>query len=163
MARVGEIILEHLKTQLEELEELEVMLQKAEEGEADRDVLTTLHPDFGLRSNIAETEYYFLEKEEIGVDLFVVQIRIASGIPSENAEELCTAISLVNPGLLGGGFAFDPFEENLQYLLKVPITEDSTGEQILSLAVVSAAAALSEAEEYAEGLIRLGRMGGGQE
>ncbi len=138
---------------LDNTDSLHVMLLKKDQDGVDRDILTTLHPSFGTLSNMAEGEFYFLDEEEIGVDLFVARIRVTTDIPPENGADLAALISLVNPNLVGGSFAYSPLEGELQYLLQVPLYKD-TPEDILTSVVGSAMAlSLSESQQFARNLV----------
>ncbi len=140
-----------------EAETFSVMLLKKDADNVDRDILTTLHSGFGTLSNQAEGEYYFMDKEEIGLDTFVVLIRVVSEVPARNAAELATLVSLINPELVGGNFAFDPDEGELQYLMRVPLSEDTPEDMLISVAGSAIALSLSESRQFARSLVTLAK------
>ena len=154
MPDIKEKVLERLRKEIEENnEEADVrLLKKGEEG-LTRDVLTTLERSFGSLANLAEGEYFFVDKEEIGIDLFMVRLHVASDVPPENGAALCLIESLKNAELLGGSFGYDPDTGELSYNYGVPVSEGATEEQLYSLAGSAIATALSEARQHAGELL----------
>ncbi len=154
MPDIREKVLEKIKDEIEKNnDEAEVKLLKAGENGLARDILTTVESGFGAMSNVAESRFFFLDKDEAGIELFVARIQVAADIPQKNGPLLSLLISTKNAELLGGSFGYDPDTATLLYTFSVPVTEDTGEKQLYSLVESAVATALSEARLHAVDLI----------
>ncbi len=154
MPDIREKVLEKIKNEIEQNnEEAEVKLIKAGENGFVRDILTTVESGFGSVANLAETRFFFVDKDEAGVEFFVARIQVAAEIPPENGPMLSLLISTKNAELIGGSFGYDPEDATLIYTYSVPVTDDTGEKQLYALVEAAVATSLSEARIHAVDLV----------
>ena len=128
----------------------EAVLVTKDSGKTATDMLVTLHRDFGKRTAEAQGMFYFDQSGRL--PLFVSRLLLGEDIPNDAILPLCTEISLVNPTLPLGSFAFDAVTGSLEYLARLPIPEDWDQETLLTEADCAVALSLSVAERFAQTL-----------
>ncbi len=147
-------ILEEFKNEiLKADEDAEVTFIKKGENGAARDVLLTVEHSFGSLANTAETESFFVDKEEAGVEFFMSRVYVIREVSPEKGALICLTESLINDNLVGGAFGYDAESGTVSYTYSVPIAETCTEEQKKMLAESAMATALSEAQKYAGDLL----------
>ncbi len=146
-------ILETLKRRFEEGGQEEIMLVTLEEGDAPRDALVTLHRGFGLLEGVAQGVFSFSENR--GTELFEVRIMLSEDVPAQAVVPLCFRISVINPELVIGAFAYDVQENSLVFTTNFPIAEGLSEEEICNEADTCIALSLSLAGRYAAELQEL--------
>ena len=122
----------------------EAVLVTKDSGKADTDVLITLHQSFGKLSEEVQGLFYFSEAS--GMPFFICRLILGEELPDDAVLPICTEISLLNPTLPLGAFAFDPLTASVEYTFQLPVEESRTQKELLEEADMSVALSLSIAE-----------------